>query len=187
MSAADERAANGAPFAGARLRIAGAARMSAAVERVVAAARAKGVEIEPREFPEGTRTAEDAARAVGCDVAAIVKSLVFVAGDEPVVAFVSGRHKLDAAKLARVAGTATARRASADEAKAATGFSIGGTAPFGYPAPLRQFFDATLLEHAEVWCAAGTASSVFPIDPNVLLAATGAQAGDLHEEPARPV
>lgn len=152
-----------------------------AVERVTGAARELGIEIDVREFPEGTRTAEDAARAVGCDVGAIVKSLVFVAGEEPVVAYVSGRHKLDPAKLARAAGAGTARRATADEAREATGFAIGGTPPFGHATPLRLFFDRTLLEHDEVWCAAGTPSTVFAIDPNVLLKATNAAAEDLHE------
>ena len=158
-----------------------------AVDRVVDAARALGIEIAVREFPDGTRTAEDAARAVGCDIGQIVKSLVFVAGSEPVVALVSGRHKLDPSKLASAAGAPDARRATPDEARDATGFAIGGTPPFGHARPLRLFFDQTLLAHPEVWCAAGTASAVFAIDPNVLLKATGATADDLHEAPRAPV
>lgn len=158
-----------------------------AVDRVVDAARALGLEINVREFPEGTRTAEDAARAVGSDLGAIVKSLVFVAGDEPVIAYVSGRHRLDPAKLARAAGSDRSRRATADEAREATGYAIGGTPPFGHARPLRLFFDRTLLEYPEVWCAAGTPTAVFPIDPNVLLKATGASVEDLHEAPGAPV
>ena len=160
--------------------------MSGATERVRAAGAALGIEVRAREFPEGTRTAEDAARAIGCDVAQIVKSLVFVDG-EPVVAYVSGAHRLDPARLARAAGGAEARRATPDEAKAATGFAIGGTPPFGHATDLRLFLDRTLLDHAEVWAAAGTPSAVFPVDPNALLKATGARVDDLHEDPARPV
>ena len=152
------------------------------MRRVVDAARALGIDPDVREFPEGTRTAEDAARAVGCDVAQIVKSLVFVAGDEPVIAFVSGRHRLDEAKLAEAAGAAEVRRATPDEAREATGFAIGGTPPFGHDRPLRLFMDRSLLAHDVVWCAAGTPSTVFALPPDALLKATGARAEDLHQE-----
>src|SRR5262245_35039478 len=97
--------------------------------RVVAAAADLGLTIEVVVFPEGTRTADDAARAVGCDVAQIVKSLVFVAADVPVLALVSGANRLDEAKLATFldvdGGAAEVRRASADEVRAATGFAVG--------------------------------------------------------------
>jgi Cys-tRNA(Pro) deacylase len=156
--------------------------MNPAVARVEEAARALSLSIEVREFPEGTRTAEDAARAVGCDVAQIVKSLVFVADGAPVIAYVSGRHRLDPAKLARAAGASEVRRANADEAKEATGFAIGGTPPFGHARPLGLYLDRTLLDHEVVWCAAGTSSTVFALDPKALLKAIGARAEDLHEE-----
>jgi Cys-tRNA(Pro) deacylase len=152
------------------------------VARVVEAARAAGVEAAVREFPEGTRTAEAAAAAVGCDVAQIVKTLVFVVDGSPVIAMVSGRHRLDPAKLAVATGGAEARRASPEEARDATGFAIGGTPPFGHARRLPMVLDRTLLDHPEVWCAAGTPRAVFPIDPSVLLAATGAVAADLAEE-----
>jgi Cys-tRNA(Pro) deacylase len=158
--------------------------MSSAPERVEAAARAAGLDIDVKTFPEGTRTAEDAARAVGCDVAQIVKSLVFVADGEPVIAYVSGRHKLDTAKLARAAGAAEVRRATADEAREATGYAIGGTPPFGHARPLRLFMDETLAAFgdAEVWCAAGTPQTVFALAAEALLKATGARVENLHEE-----
>src|SRR5438874_9546482 len=86
-----------------------------------------------REFPAGTKTAPDAARAVGCDVGQIVKSLVFVADGEPILALTSGANRADPAKLAALLGVTEVRRATADEARGATGFAIGGTPPFGFP------------------------------------------------------
>ncbi|HSM43999.1 MAG TPA: YbaK/EbsC family protein, partial [Acidimicrobiia bacterium] len=83
-------------------------------------------------FPEGTKTAEDAANAIGCEVAAIVKSLVFVVGDEPVVALVPGDLRLDTAKLSATAGGGEVRRATLDEVREATGFAAGGTPPCGH-------------------------------------------------------
>ena len=153
-----------------------------ATERVLAAAADAGLAIELAEFPEGTRTAEDAARAVGSDVAQIVKSLVFVCDEEPVIAFVSGRNRLDPEKLARAAGVREARRASADEAREATGYAIGGTPPLGHVRPLRSFLDPALLAHDVVWCAGGTPSVVFAVAPDDLLKATGATVVELAEE-----
>lgn len=118
---------------------------------------------EVRLFPEGTKTAEDAANAIGCPVAAIVKSLVFVVDDEPVVALVPGDLRLDTDKLAAVAGGSRARRASLDEVREATGFAAGGTPPFGHTRPLRVFADPALGRNDPVWAAAGTPTTVFPI------------------------
>src|SRR2546421_7982976 len=84
-----------------------------------------------KEFPQGTRTAVDAARAVGCDVGQIVKSLVFVAGGKPVVALVSGANRLDEKRLAAVAGEPVVK-ADAETARTATGYAIGGVPPFGH-------------------------------------------------------
>jgi prolyl-tRNA editing enzyme YbaK/EbsC (Cys-tRNA(Pro) deacylase) len=120
-------------------------------------------EADIRHFPEGTKTAEDAARAVGCPVAAIVKSLVFVVDDDPVVALVPGDRRLDTESLAGVAGGASARRATLDEVRSATGFAAGGTPPFGHATELRVFADPALKESDPVWCAAGTPTTVFPI------------------------
>lgn len=151
------------------------------VQRVVDAAAAAGITAEVRDFPEGTRTAEDAARAVGCDVAAIVKTLVWIADDEPVIAMVSGANRVDPAKLAAAAGAGAARRATAEEAREATGFAVGGTPPFGHSRPIRFVIDPTLLALPEVWVAAGTPTTVFPVEPNSLMAATGAAAADVAE------
>jgi prolyl-tRNA editing enzyme YbaK/EbsC (Cys-tRNA(Pro) deacylase) len=119
-------------------------------------------------FPEGTKTAEDAARAIGCDVAQIVKSLVFMADDRPVLALTSGRNRVDTDALAGLAGAFTVRRATPDEARAATGFAVGGTPPFGHPQPITAFLDVDLTAHDEVWAAAGTPHAVFPLSPEEL-------------------
>jgi prolyl-tRNA editing enzyme YbaK/EbsC (Cys-tRNA(Pro) deacylase) len=154
---------------------------SKAVERFAKEAEALGLAPEVREFPEGTKTARDAARAIGCDVAQIVKSLVFVAGNEPFLALTSGPNRADEKKLSDLMDGRPVRRATADEAKAATGFSIGGTPPFGHSRRLRVLCDRGLLSHDEVWAAAGTPNTVFPISPQELLRASGAEAADLKE------
>ncbi len=149
------------------------------VARVRAAAGALGLAIDVRRFPEGTRTAQDAAAAIGCPVGAIVKSLIFTVDGEVVLALVSGANQLDEAKLAAAAGGSTCRRASADEVRAATGFPIGGVPPIGLATPVREFLDDDLLGHDIVWAAAGTWHDVFPIAPTDLAAASGGWVGDL--------
>jgi prolyl-tRNA editing enzyme YbaK/EbsC (Cys-tRNA(Pro) deacylase) len=114
-------------------------------------------------FPEGTKTAEDAANAIGCPVSAIVKSLVFVVGDEPVVALVPGDLRLDTSKLSAAGGGGEVRRAALDEVRESTGYAAGGTPPFGHAQPLRVFADPELKRNDPVWAAAGTPTTVFPI------------------------
>ena len=154
-----------------------------AIQRFLREAESLGLAIDVREFPEGTRTARDAARAVGCDVSQIVKPLVFMAGEEPFVALTSGPNRADTERLSRLMGGRPVRQATADEARAATGFAIGGTPPFGHPQPLRVLCDRDLLGHEVLWAAAGTPSSVFPISPQDLLRASGAEPADLKEPP----
>jgi prolyl-tRNA editing enzyme YbaK/EbsC (Cys-tRNA(Pro) deacylase) len=144
------------------------------IKAVVAAAHELGLEIEPRSFPQGTRTAEDAAGAIGCDVAQIVKSLVFVAGGSPLLFLVSGANRLDLERAARVAGVEQLGKADATMVKQATGYSIGATPPFGHAQRLTVFMDEDLLEHETVWAAAGRPDSVFGVDPKLLQKATGA-------------
>ena len=148
-------------------------------QKVVDAARQRGLELEVREFPKGTRTAEDAARAIGVAVGQIVKSLVFLADGRPVLCLVSGANRLDTAKLAALTGTADVRRADADEVARATGFSIGGVPPFGHARPLAVYCDRDLMGYDVIWAAAGTPRAVFPISPHVLVAASGATIADL--------
>ncbi|MEX1126027.1 MAG: YbaK/EbsC family protein [Acidimicrobiia bacterium] len=130
--------------------------------------RTPGFVMEIRVFPEGTKTAEDAAAAIECPVAAIVKSLVFVVTDdqgteEAVVALVPGDLRLDPEALAAAAGAIDSRRAKLEEVREATGYSAGGTPPFGHLNPLRVFADPALRRHDPVWAAAGTPTTVFPI------------------------
>ena len=131
-----------------------------------------------KEFPQGTRTAVDAARAVGCDVGQIVKSLVFVAGGKPVVALVSGANRLDEKRLAAVAGEPVVK-ADADTARTATGYAIGGVPPFGHTTDVPVFMDRELLEHRVVWAAAGRPDSVFEIEPDRLRELSNAVVMDL--------
>jgi prolyl-tRNA editing enzyme YbaK/EbsC (Cys-tRNA(Pro) deacylase) len=153
--------------------------VSGALERFAEAARIAGLEVEVQRFPEGTKTAADAARAVGCDVAQIVKSLVFVDGEgEPILALTSGAHRVDTAALATVAGVGRVDRATPERAREATGFAVGGTPPFGHPSPIRTYLDPELLRHEVVWAAAGTPEAIFPIAPTRLKAVTHAVEAD---------
>jgi prolyl-tRNA editing enzyme YbaK/EbsC (Cys-tRNA(Pro) deacylase) len=139
-----------------------------------------GIGVAVRQFPAGTRTAVDAARAVGCDVGQIVKSLVFVAAGRPVVALVSGANRLDERRLGAAAGEPVAK-ADAEIARSATGYAIGGVPPFGYATEVPVFMDRDLLEHEVVWAAAGRPDSVFEIAPERLRELSGAVVADLKE------
>ena len=153
--------------------------MNAKVRTVVEAGKALGVEVVPREFPEGTRSAADAARAIGVNVGAIVKSLLFAVDGEALVALVSGANLLDENKLAAAAGGTAAWRQDADTVREVTGFPVGGVPPFGHRLPLRTFVDEDLVSYDEVWAAAGTASVNFAITPDALVRATGGMVRDL--------
>jgi Cys-tRNA(Pro) deacylase len=147
--------------------------------RVIDAAREAGLEITTRKFPEGTKTAADAAVAIGVVVGQIVKSLVFGVDNEIVMALVSGSNQLDEKKLAAAAGGSKCSRVDADAVRAATGYPIGGVPPFGHSTQLRVFVDPDLLQYDEVWAAAGTWNDVFPIAPDDLFRASGAVVADL--------
>ena len=131
-----------------------------------------------KEFPEGTRTAADAARAVGCDVGQIVKSLVFIAGGKPVVALMSGANRVDERRLGELAGQPVTK-ADATAARAATGYSIGGVPPFGHATEIPVYMDRDLLEYPVVWAAAGRPDSVFEISPHRLRDLSRAVISDL--------
>jgi len=151
-------------------------RNSARVAEVAAAA---GLPIEIRRFPEGTRTAQDAADAIGCDLAAIAKSIVVMSSAGAVVVLTSGANRVDYDRVAAVLGVTDVRRANADEARAATGYPIGGTAPWGHPEPVRMLCDTDLLAYDTVWAAAGTPDTVFPISPAELVRISGATPGSV--------
>ena len=153
--------------------------MHANVQRVVDAAAALGLEVSPRTFPDGTRTAQEAADAVGVELGQIVKSLIFGVDGEIVLAYVSGANQLDETKLAEAAGGVMCQRVDADVVRSATGFPIGGVPPFGHASPLRVFIDPDLLKYDEVWAAAGTWHDVFGIEPHKLVEASGGAVIDL--------
>ncbi|MFZ9819208.1 MAG: YbaK/EbsC family protein [Ilumatobacteraceae bacterium] len=152
------------------------------VARVVAAARERGLEITTKRFPEGTKTAQDAANAIGVSVGQIVKSLVFAVDGEIVMAYVSGANQLDEKKLAQAAGGMKCSRVDADAVREATGFPIGGVPPFGFPQPLRVFVDPDLLQYDEVWAAAGTWNDNFGANPNDIVRVAGGTVTNLKRD-----
>ncbi len=149
------------------------------VTAVVEAGRIIGIDVQPREFTESTRTAAEAAEAIGVHLGQIVKSLVFTVDDRPVVALVGGDRQLDEKKLAAAAGGSVSRRADADLVRAATGFPVGGVPPFGHSTRLPMFVDLGLLDYDEVWAAAGTPHVNFPVDPRRLAEATAGMITDV--------
>ena len=150
-------------------------------QKVVEAAHRLGLAIEVRHFAEGTRTAQEAAQAVGASLGQIAKSMVFLADGKPVLVLTSGPNRVDTAKVAQLLGASRVRRASADEVRQATGFAIGGVPPFGHTRPLTVLFDRDLLRFEVVWAAAGTPNAVFPIEPQRLAEASGAVVADIKE------
>jgi Cys-tRNA(Pro) deacylase len=147
--------------------------------RVIAAAREAGLTITTRRFPEGTKTAADAAAAIGVTVGQIVKSLVFGVDNEIVMALVSGSNQLDEKKLALAAGGAKCARVDADAVREATGYPIGGVPPFGHATQLRVFVDPDLLQYDEVWAAAGTWNDNFGAAPADIVRVAGGVVTDL--------
>jgi Cys-tRNA(Pro) deacylase len=162
--------------------------MHPSAQKVADAARALRLDVEIVEFEQTTRSAQDAAEAIGkhlsgigCQVAQIVKSLLFVVDGEPVMALVSGTNRLDERKLAalRGVGRKKVKRADADTAKAVTGFSIGGVPPFGHKSSLPVYIDEDLTRFDVVWAAAGTPFAVFAIAPDELVGASGGTVANL--------
>lgn len=154
---------------------------ASAVDRVRAALAGCGFTAEIHEFPAGTRTAQDAARAVGTSVAQIVKSLVFEADGRPVLVLASGANRVDLQKLAGLAGAARVEKAPADMIREITGFSIGGVPPVGHLTSLPVYVDEALLAHSVVYAAAGTPNAVFAIAPPDLVRITHGVVGDIAE------
>jgi prolyl-tRNA editing enzyme YbaK/EbsC (Cys-tRNA(Pro) deacylase) len=132
--------------------------------RLQARLRERGLDVSVQMLPASARTAPEAAVAVGCEVGQIVKSLVFVRGEEPVMVLCAGDRRVASDRLGL-------RPASADEARAATGFAIGGIPPLGHDRPLETLVDESLRRFASVWCAAGTPHAVFEAGTDALIAA----------------
>lgn len=143
-------------------------------QTVQAALAAKGVNLVVVELPQSTRTAAEAAAAIGCTVAQIAKSLVFrgVQGDQPVLVIASGTNRVDETNMAALLGEPI-RKADAAFVREHTGFAIGGVAPVGHPEPLRTLIDQDLLQYGEIWAAAGTPNAVFRLTPAELVHITG--------------
>ena len=149
-----------------------------ATARVQTALQTLGVETEVIVLAESARTAAEAAAACSVGVGQIVKSLVFVAGDEPILVLVSGANQADERRLASLSGHPV-RRADANTVRGATGYAIGGVPPVGHPRPLRVFIDRDLLGYDRLIAAAGTPHTVFPISPGDLCRVTGGAVADL--------
>ncbi len=145
--------------------------------RVQEALRAAGSDAQVREVPESTRTSADAAAAIGVEVGQIAKSLVFAVDGEPVVVVLSGVDRVDPEKLRALRGAQAVERADADWVRAATGFPIGGVSPLGHDVPV--VVDAGLAAYGSIWAAAGTPNAVYPTTFTELVAASGAQVGDV--------
>jgi prolyl-tRNA editing enzyme YbaK/EbsC (Cys-tRNA(Pro) deacylase) len=154
------------------------------VQRVAAALRSAAVESRVEEFPDGTKTAEDAARAVGCDVSQIVKSLVFVCDGRPVLVMIGGDRRADSAKVAAAVPCEKAKIAGPDEVRAATDFEPGAVAPFPLPGIETVLVDEELLLHEVVWTGAGSHSHVLAIAPSDLVRLTRARSVDAVAEDA---
>ena len=155
--------------------------MHPTAQKVATAAQELGLNIEIKEFEATTRTAEDAANAIGCTVAQIVKSLLFVVNGQPVMALVSGPNRLDEKKLAALGGVGKKKikRADADIVREATGFAIGGVPPFGHQQKLTIYIDQDFWQFEIIWAAAGTPNAVFAITPAELARVTGGTVIDL--------
>lgn len=149
--------------------------------KVADAAQKLGLNITIEEFEAGSRTAEDAAKAVGCPVAQIVKSLLFIVNDQPAMVLVSGANQLDEKKLATLCGVGKkkVKRSNAETARDITGFAIGGVPPFGHKDKLPTYIDQDFLEFDTIWAAAGTPNAVFSITPNDLIRVTDGVVAEL--------
>src|SRR5690242_17646942 len=134
-----------------------------------------------RRFPEATRTAAEAAAAIGCELSQICKSLVFAADGEPVLVLMDGASRVDVERVRDELGAEKVTRAKADVVRETTGYAIGGVPPFGHRTRTRVLADRSLLEHDVVWAAAGNPHAVFPMEPKELVARAGATLVDVRE------
>ncbi|MFP1629533.1 YbaK/EbsC family protein [Streptomyces sp. 5K101] len=152
--------------------------------RFAEALRELGLDVPVRRFPDATRTAAQAAEAVGCDVSEIVKSLIFEADGRPVLVLMDGSSRVDVERVRTELGAESVRRANADLVRETTGYAIGGVPPFGHRTRTQVLADRGLLDHAVVWAAAGTPHTVFPLDPKTLIAHAGGTIVDVRERTA---
>ncbi|MFE5074088.1 YbaK/EbsC family protein [Streptomyces halstedii] len=161
-----------------------AAPPSDAHPRFAEALRELGLDVEVRRFPDATRTAVEAAAAIGCALSQIVKSLIFEADGTPVLVLMDGSSRVDVERVRAELGAARVKRAGADLVRETTGYAIGGVPPFGHRTRTRVLADRGLLDHPVVWAAAGTPHTVFPLDPKALIAHAGGTLVDVREQTA---
>ncbi|MER5940357.1 YbaK/EbsC family protein [Streptomyces sp. NPDC001928] len=135
-----------------------------------------------RRFPDATRTAAEAAAAIGCELSQICKSLIFAADRVPVLVLMDGASRVDVERVRQELGVEKVTRAKADVVRETTGYAIGGVPPFGHRTRTRVLADRSLLEHDVVWAAAGTPYTVFPMEPGALVAQAGATLVDVREQ-----
>jgi len=135
-----------------------------------------------RRFPDATRTAAEAAAAIGCELSEICKSLIFAADGVPVLVLMDGASRVDLDRVREELGADKVTRAKADVVRETTGYAIGGVPPFGHRTRTRVLADRSLLEHDVVWAAAGNPHAVFPIEPKALVAHAGAALVDVREQ-----
>ncbi len=147
---------------------------------MIEGARKRGLSVDLRRLDSSTATAQEAAAAVGCDEAQIAKSLVFVADGDPVLCIASGSHRVDTDRLADVLDVAEVRQATPGEVRAATGFPVGGVAPFGHDLPV--VVDEALLRYEHVWAAGGDSHCVFAVEAVRLVECTSATVAVLGAE-----
>jgi prolyl-tRNA editing enzyme YbaK/EbsC (Cys-tRNA(Pro) deacylase) len=160
---------------------------SGAHPRFAEAVRALGLDdvlARTRRFPEATRTAAEAAAAVGCELSQICKSLIFAADGVPVLVLMDGASRVDVERVRQELGAGKVGRADAAVVRETTGYAIGGVPPFGHRTRTRVLADRSLLAHDVVWAAAGNPHTVFPIPPGDLVAHAGAAVVDVRERTA---
>lgn len=150
--------------------------ISSSARRVQDALAAAGIAARVMELPQSTRTAGEAAEALGCRVEQIAKSLVFRRADDgrPVLVIASGKNRVDEALVGEHLGTGIAM-ADADFVRRATGFAIGGVPPLGHESPIETLIDRDLLAYETIWAAGGTPRALFPLTPQELVTATGGE------------
>lgn len=159
------------------------AELSPSAQRVQAALQAQGYEtLQVLELPASTRTVPEAAQAIGCQIAQIVKSLVFKGkrSQRPILVIASGANRVDERRIEALIGESLGK-ADADFVRQQTGFAIGGVPPLGHTQPLVTFIDQDLLQYDRVWAAAGTPHAVFQLDPTDLARMTGGQVIQINE------
>ncbi|MER6229472.1 YbaK/EbsC family protein [[Kitasatospora] papulosa] len=152
--------------------------------RFAEALRELGLDVEVRRFPDATRTAVEAAAAIGCELSQIVKSLIFEADGVPVLVLMDGSSRVDPELVRAELGAAKVERARAGLVRETTGYAIGGVPPFGHRTKTRVLADRGLLGHAEVWAAAGHPHAVFRIAPADLVDRAGGTLVDVRERTA---